>query len=68
MTDQIVRIVLRYLAGALVTYGLASAASAEQIATDPVLIDWIVAGIGAAIALVTERWFSKSDAAALARR
>ena len=67
MTEQIIRILLRYISGAMVTYGLASAAAADQITSDPVLIDWIVTSIGALIAIVTERWFSKSDAAALAR-
>ena len=60
MTEQLVRIALRYLSGALVAGGAISAGAGDQIATDPVLTEYLVAGVGLAIGAATEWWFSKS--------
>lgn len=46
MIGPIARILLRYISGALVTYGIFSAETGTQIAADPDLVLLIGAGIG----------------------
>lgn len=54
MYGLLARISLRYLAGALVAYGLISPGDASFINTDPDLVEAISAGLGVAIAVGTE--------------
>ena len=50
MTMVIARILVRYLSGAMLAYGLLTPEMADQIAADPDL----VASLGAALAVLTE--------------
>lgn len=50
---QIIRVMLRYVAAALVTYGVISPDQAELLVNHPELV-------GLVTALVTELWFTKS--------
>lgn len=54
MTVVFSRILLRYLAGALVAYGLFPADLADQFVNDPEVINYTVLAIGAGIAALTE--------------
>lgn len=51
MIGPISRIILRYVAAALVTYGLIPHEVGSQIATDPDLIVMVGLGLGAAVEL-----------------
>lgn len=57
MTGLIVRIALRYLAGALVAVGL-SDADAQFLAGDPAVVSGITLAAGAVVAAVSEGWFT----------
>ncbi len=61
MTAQIIRIGLRYLAGALVAGGAISATAGDQIAADPVLTEYLIAGVGLLVGGVTEWWFKRAS-------
>lgn len=56
MTAVLIRIVLRYGAGILVTRGLMGADDAASLSTDPDVAMAIEVGIGAVIAGATEVW------------
>ena len=56
MTAVFTRIVLRYLAAALVARGFLGADDASAIAADPDIAMAIEVGLGAAIAAVAEGW------------
>ena len=57
MNAAIARIVLRYLAMALVMWGLLRPADAASVTTDPDLAMLFEVGIGIAIAVGTEAWY-----------
>ncbi|WP_273687137.1 hypothetical protein [Ketogulonicigenium vulgare] len=61
MIAPIARIILRYGAAGLVTYGLTSAEMGRQIAADPDILNALTILIGAVIAAVTETayWLAK---------
>lgn len=54
MIGPISRIILRYLAGALVAYGLLDAPMGDQIASDPDILSFVSLGVGTAAGLATE--------------
>lgn len=56
-TAPIIRVLLRYLAGILVTKGILQAEDANAIATDPDLIDMFNVLAGLAIGIATEWWY-----------
>lgn len=62
LSGPIARILLRYSAGALVTYGFMGAPLADRISADPDMIQLITIGLGAAASLASELGY------ALARR
>jgi hypothetical protein len=51
------RILLRYLAGAMVTYGLLANQDAEGMVMDPEIIEVFEIGLGLAIGAATEYWY-----------
>jgi len=56
MTTVIIRIAMRWLAGALVTHGLFSADMTDLL-VDPDLIALIEAGVGIIIGVAAEWWY-----------
>ncbi len=65
-TAQIVRVILRYLAGILVSAGLLGAGTGDALANDPLVaeaathaVNWALTAIGTAIGGVTEVWFGR---------
>ncbi|WEX07361.1 hypothetical protein [Chelativorans sp. AA-79] len=56
MSGLIARIIIRYIAGALVAKGLLSAEDAYFINADPELVDLVTTTIGAGLMIATE-WF-----------
>lgn len=63
MTASIVsRILLRYLAGLLVSKGLIDSDLGTELFTDPQILDWASVVLGGAAATIAEYWY------ALARR
>lgn len=66
MTSQIVRSVLRYLAGVLIAAGFISAGTGEALSTDPTAIaaaeqavNWVLVSAGTVIGGITEGWFAR---------
>jgi hypothetical protein len=57
MSAVLARILLRYLAMALVMWGLLAPADRQMLATDPDLAGVIELGVGLAIAAGTEAWY-----------
>lgn len=57
MTDVIIRIVLRYVAGALVIKGILPDDLGNTLMTDPQVIDFLNVGAGLAIGAITEGWY-----------
>jgi hypothetical protein len=60
LTAQIIRIVLRYLAGFLVAKGVIDASTGDALTSDETLAIGIETGIGLAIGGLTEWRFAKS--------
>jgi hypothetical protein len=60
LTSQIIRIVVRYLAGFLVAKGLLDTGTGEALATDSALLAGLELAIGGALAVVNETWFARS--------
>ena len=65
-TAQIVRVLLRYAAGILVSAGLLGAGAGEALAEDPLLteaathaINWTLTAAGTALGADTETWFAR---------
>jgi hypothetical protein len=58
MTSVVVRIVLRYIAAALVAKGVFTSADAGMFAADPDLINLVEVGAGLAIGGLTEWWYA----------
>ena len=56
MTSVIIRILLRYVAGILVTRGLIGSDDASAFSTDPDIQMVLETGLGLAIASATEAW------------
>jgi hypothetical protein len=54
MNGLVARIILRYVAGALIAKGLLADADGDWINADPDLLQAVTAGIGIAIGAVTE--------------
>jgi hypothetical protein len=66
ITTQIIRSVLRYLAGVLIAAGFISAGTGEAIANDPTAIaaaehaiNWALVSAGTVIGGLTEGWFAR---------
>lgn len=59
LTAQIIRIVLRYIAGFLVAKGLVDAGTGEALADDEALAVSIELAVGSVIALATEWSFAR---------
>lgn len=57
MTAVIIRIVLRYGAGALIAHGLLDAESGNFLADDPDVVMLIETGVGVALAGLSEGWY-----------
>lgn len=57
MTGPLIRIFLRYGVGALVMWGLVTAAMGDKIANDPDVAAAIEIGLGLAIAAATEAYY-----------
>lgn len=57
MTPVIIRIALRYSAGALVAHGLLDTDSGNALATDPDVAMAIETGAGLLIGAVSEGWY-----------
>ena len=57
MTSVVVRIVLRYVAAALVAKGVFTSADGGALATDPDLINLVEVGLGLVIGGATEWWY-----------
>lgn len=51
------RIILRYVAAALVTYGLMTSDIGSKVGADPDILIALEVGLGAAIAGLTEAWY-----------
>lgn len=60
LTPVIVRIVLRYLSGALVAWGFVAPDVGPEIVADADLQTLLTVGIGAALAVVTEGAYSRA--------
>lgn len=60
LTAQVLRIILRYIAGFLVAKGIVDAGTGEALASDETLIASAELAIGAALAVVNEAWFARS--------
>lgn len=60
LTSQIVRILVRYLAGFLVAKGLVDAGTGDALAADETLISSIEIAIGGGLALLNETWFARA--------
>ncbi|ARO14451.1 hypothetical protein BVG79_01105 [Ketogulonicigenium robustum] len=54
MIAPVARIILRYVAAALVTYGVVAADMGRQIANDPDILNALTILIGAVVGVVTE--------------
>lgn len=57
MTAVLIRIALRYLAGALVIKGLIPEAMGSQIAADPDILNVLEVASGVAFGAVAEGWY-----------
>lgn len=57
MTSVVVRIVLRYVAAALVAKGVFTAADAGHLTSDPDVINLLEVGAGLAVGAATEWWY-----------
>ena len=57
MTDIIIRIALRYIAGALVFNGVLPDELGNSLMNDPQVIQVVNVGLGLAIASATEAWY-----------
>jgi len=57
MNGAVARIVLRYLAGILVTRGLLSASDSDFLTTDPDVAMFVEAGAGLALGAAVEGWY-----------
>lgn len=57
MTSVIVRILLRYIAAALVAKGVFTSADAGALTSDPDVLNILEVGAGLAIGAVTEWWY-----------
>lgn len=53
----LIRIVLRYVAGLLIAWGLISEEDTRLVLTDPHLIGWLEVGFGLAAGFVAESWY-----------
>lgn len=60
LTSQIVRILVRYLAGFLVAKGLVDAGTGDALAADETLLSGLEMAIGGVLALVNETWFARA--------
>ena len=65
-TAQIVRILMRYAAGVLVSAGLIGVGTGDALAADPLIeeaathaINWALAGVGTVIGGAAEVWFRR---------
>jgi hypothetical protein len=57
MVPVVTRIVLRYIAAALVAKGVFTSADAGELVADPDVLNLIEVGAGLAIGAVTEWWY-----------
>jgi hypothetical protein len=57
MSPAIARIILRYLSGALVAYGLLAPEDAAALAYDPQLVADVAIGVGAALTFAVEGFY-----------
>lgn len=56
MTGVIIRILLRYIAAALIAHGYLSADSAD-FASDPDIVEFVEIALGGAVGAATEAWY-----------
>jgi hypothetical protein len=60
LTAQIVRILVRYVAGFLVAKGLVDAGTGDALASDEALISSIELAVGSVLILANETWFARA--------
>lgn len=58
MSAVIVRILLRYLAGALITKGLLSPEDGNMLTSDPDVAQLLEIGVGLGFGLASEAWYA----------
>ncbi|WP_136685900.1 hypothetical protein [Falsirhodobacter xinxiangensis] len=68
INPAIVRVILRYLAGALVSYGVVSAGAADTLSNDPVVIEAATAVAGLILGAATEWYYARAKRTGDARK
>ena len=58
MIGPISRIVLRYVAGALIAHGVVDMATGTEVANNADVLELVQLGVGAAIGIGTELWYA----------